>query len=238
MCAPSSARNHGGLPIGPGCASILGKQEDRRELSGFAARGTHLRGFTLIELIAVVLIITVFASLAIPTAVSQMRDRRIQESAREIALVYRQARLRAMGRGAAVLVRFDTDNFTVLEARQGPTAGACADLPVSSCLDTQWVSNPTLSRVVDGHSEATGGEYGDVTIGMVDATDNAVDELEVCFTPMGRTFARESINDGVAFTPMTEAYLASVSRPGVTRTREVVLMPNGTARLSARGVTP
>jgi hypothetical protein len=58
----------------------------------------------------------------------------------------------------------------------------------------------------------------------------------VCFTPMGRAFVREDINDAVAFTPMTEAYLASVSRPGLTRTREVVLMPNGTARLSARAL--
>jgi prepilin-type N-terminal cleavage/methylation domain-containing protein len=194
-----------------------------------------MRGFTLMELMAVVLIITVFASLAVPTAVVQMRDRRIQESARQIALVYRQARLRAMGRGAAVLVRFDTDSFSVLEARQGGP-GTCADLPVSSCLDTPWVSTPDRTRVVDGHAEATGGDLANVSISMVDATDNPITELEVCFTPMGRAFAREDINDAVAFTPMTEAYLASVSRPGLTRTREVVLMPNGTARLSARAL--
>jgi type IV fimbrial biogenesis protein FimT len=188
------------------------------------------------ELIAVVLIITIFAALAVPTAVVQMRDRRIQESARQIALVYRQARLRAMGRGAAVLVRFDTDTFTVLEARQGPAAGACADLPVSSCLGTPWVSAPAMSRQVDGHAEATGGDMADVVVSMVDAGDTPITELEVCFTPMGRAFVREDINDAVAFTPMTEAYLASVSRPGLTRTREVVLMPNGTARLSARAL--
>lgn len=212
MSASRSARSHHGLPIGP----------------------ASLRGFTLMELMAVVLIITVFAALAVPTVVIQMRDRRVQESARQIALVYRQARLRAMGRGAAVLVRFDGTEFSVLEARQGPGAGTCADLPVSNCLDRQWVGAPTLSRRVDGHVEATAGDMADVTIGMVDANDNPIPALEVCFTPMGRAFAREEISDAVTLTPMTEAYLATVSRTGMTRPREVVLMPNGTARLSAR----
>lgn len=203
-----SSRSVHGLPIGPGSS----------------------RGFTLIELLAVVLIITVFAGLAIPAAVVQLRDRRIQESARQIALVYRQARLRAMGRGAAVLVRFRDENFTVLEARQGTAAGECADLPIASCTTPDW-NNADESRLVDGHSEAAGGDLGNVSIGIVDSNDTAVTELEVCFTPMGRAFSRELST--ALFAPMTEAYLASVSRPGVLRTRNVVLMPNGTARLSA-----
>src|SRR5688572_14870591 len=79
-------------------------------MAGRSNRGLPLglagvRGFTLIELCAVVLIITVFAAVAIPTAVSQLRDRRMQEAARRIGMVYRQARLRALGRGSAVLVR-------------------------------------------------------------------------------------------------------------------------------------
>lgn len=185
------------------------------------------------ELVAVVLIITVFAALAVPSAVAQMRDRRVQESARKIALVYRQARLRAMGRGAAVLVRFNGSRFDVLEARQGPGAGACADLPSSSCLNTPWNSNTTMSRVVDGHREASGGELSNVSLGVMDALNNPISALEVCFTPMGRAFSRQALDDGVAFAPMTQAYLAHVSRPGMGRARRVVLMPNGTARLSA-----
>lgn len=195
------------------------------------------RGFTLVELVAVVLIITVFAALAIPTAVAQMRDRRVQQSARNIALVFRQARLRAMGRGAAVLVRFNgsTQAFTVHEARLGAAAldNNCADLPVSSCLRTPWnvVNGP--HQLIDGHREATTGELGDVSIGVTDSADDAINALEICFTPMGRAFVREAMNDTAAFTPLAEAYVASVSRPGKSRTRQVILMPNGTARLSA-----
>ena len=57
--------------------------------------GRWARGFTLIELLVVVVIITVFAGLALPTAVAQLRDRRVQEAARKLALVYREARLQA-----------------------------------------------------------------------------------------------------------------------------------------------
>ena len=190
------------------------------------------------ELVAVVVIISVFASLAIPTAISQMRDRYVQESARDIALVFRQARLRAMGRGAAVLVRFDggTQDFTVHEARLGAAAlnAACADLPVSSCLRTAWNANDGRSRQIDSHSEATAGEMSNVNISVTDSADDAIGELEICFTPIGRAFVREAMNDSEPFVPLAEAYVASVSRPGKTRTRHVVLMPNGTARLSAQ----
>jgi prepilin-type N-terminal cleavage/methylation domain-containing protein len=196
------------------------------------------RGFTLVELVAVVVIIAVFASLAIPTAVQQLRDRHVQESARDIALVFRQARLRAMGRGAAVLVRFDggAQELTVHEARLGAAAlnAACADLPVSSCLRTAWNASDGPHRLVDSHREATAGEMSNVSIAVTDSDNDAITALEICFTPMGRAFVREAMNDAVRFVPLSEAYVASVSRPGKTRTRQVVLMPNGTARLSAQ----
>ena len=50
----------------------------------------------------VVVIITALAALAVPSILRQMRDRRTRQAAEEIASVYRQARLRALGRGAAV----------------------------------------------------------------------------------------------------------------------------------------
>jgi prepilin-type N-terminal cleavage/methylation domain-containing protein len=191
------------------------------------------RGFTLVELVAVVAIIAVFATLSIPTVVNQLRDRRVQESARDIALVYRQARLRAMGRGSAVLVRFASGGFSVQEARVG-TAGACGDLPSSSCTKTTWAGTSTQRRFVDGHTEATSGEMSNINLAIVNNANVPVTALEVCFTPMGRAFARASANDdAVAFAPLNEAYRVNVTRPGGTiRSRAVVLMPNGTARLA------
>jgi type IV fimbrial biogenesis protein FimT len=188
------------------------------------------RGFTLIELVVVVSIIAVFATLAIPTVVSQLRDRRVQEAARTVALVYRQARLRAMGRGSAVLVRFADGAFTVHEARLG-VGGDCGDLPVASCTNTTWVTG-TGQRLVDGYGVSSAGEMSNMTLAIVDAASAAVPALEVCFTPLGRALVRTAVDDDIPFAALDEAYLVSASRPGAGRTRSVVLMPNGSARLT------
>jgi prepilin-type N-terminal cleavage/methylation domain-containing protein len=205
-------RLHQGLPIGQGLR----------------------RGFTLLELLTVVTIIAVFSALAIPAAVIQLRDRRVQEAARRIGIVYREARLRALGRGSAVLVRFNAGVMTVHEARVGAAVGgnaACASLPVSSCLNTDW-NGLASQRIIDGYSPPTGGELSDLTVAISDGDDTAVPNLDICFTPMGRGFARRENTNG-PFGPLSDAFVATVSRPGITRTRQVVLMPNGTARLFA-----
>jgi type IV fimbrial biogenesis protein FimT len=191
------------------------------------------RGFTLLELMAVVTIIAVFAALAIPTAVVQLRDRRVQEAARRIAGVYREARLRALGRGSAMLVRFNAGVMTVHEARVGVAVGGnagCADLPVSSCLNTDWSSTSASQRIIDGYQPPSSGELSDLTVAVTDSADTAVPNLDICFTPMGRGFARRQNTNG-PFAPLADAFVATLSRPGMTRTRQVVLMPNGTARL-------
>jgi len=184
------------------------------------------RGFTLLELIAVVTVIAVFASLAIPSAVGQLRSRRVQEAARQIGLVYREARLRALGRGSAVLVRVTDGAVTVHEASVAGT-GACANtnLPVSSCLTPAWGTQ----RVVGGFSLPTTGDSSHMNVAFSDSGGTALANLDICFTPMGRAFARNSTAD--PFAALTQTYTATVTRPG-TRTRQVVLMPNGTARLN------
>jgi len=191
------------------------------------------RGFTLIELCAVVLIITVFAAVALPTAVTQLRDRRVQEAARRFGMVYREARMRALGRGSAVLVRIVGGTMTVLEAQVGVAIDGdvgCTALPVSSCLNTDW-NAVTARRVVDGFSVAASGEFSNLTVAMSDSQDNSVPNLDICFTPMGRAFERRAVVTGTPFTPIANAYVATLSRPGSARPRQVVLMPNGSARL-------
>jgi prepilin-type N-terminal cleavage/methylation domain-containing protein len=217
-------RDRHGLPIGLG-GDIAPSRSRRRALG-------PRRAFTLLELVAVLTIITIFAALAIPSAVNQLRDRRVQEAARRIAIVYRQARMHALGRGSAVLVRFEDGNMTVLEARLGsPVAGVdnCADLPVSSCLGTDW-GNAAESRVIDGYHAASG---DGITLGISTSsgdTDTPVSDVDVCFTPVGRTFSRT--NFGVPLAAANEqTFVARLSRPGVGRPRHVALLPNGTARM-------
>lgn len=187
----------------------------------------------MIELVVVVVIISVFAALATPTVVKQLRDRRVRETAQKVATVYRQARMRAMGRGSAVLVRFADGRVTVFEAQMGARHSdpSCASLPFSSCLDTTW-SSADQRRVVDGFAPAATGELAALNVAMTDGGGTAVTALDVCFTPMGRVFSRETVNDAVALQTMTEPYLAEVSGAGLGRTRRVLLLPNGTARPS------
>ena len=217
-------RDRRGLPIGQGVGT---HRLPRRNTSG------RRRGFSLLELVAVVSIITIFAALAIPTAVVQLRDRRVQEAARRIGLVYREARMHALGRGSAVMVRFNGGDVTVLEARVGTAVGGdanCVDLPVSSCrIDWTQLAN---YREIDGFHKATSGEMSTLAVALSDSDGNAVGSLDVCFTPMGRAFARTSFAG--TFAPIANAFVATVSRPGAGRTRRMALLPNGTARLIAQ----
>ena len=194
------------------------------------------RGFTLMELMVVVVVISVFAALSVPSIVRQLRDRRVQETARKLSILYRLARTRAMGRGSAVLVRHTAGAFQVLEAQQAGRApdAECASLPFSSCKNTVW-SNPTQSRLIDSLAAAASADLADLTFGVQDSDRNAITNLDVCFTPLGRAFSREAVVDGTPLTPLNEAYTVEVdSASGALRPRHVLLMPNGMARLATR----
>lgn len=197
-------------------------------------------GYTMVELMIVVIIIGVVAALTIPNITRRMKERRASEAAQRVALLYQTARARAMGRGAAVLVRYSQPSqqgaFEMMEAQRGVGTGAgCQTLPVSSCSGTDW-NLPALQQYNSLTSLDFGrrSEYENVYVSMLVGGIN-MGFVDVCFTPMGRTFVRT--NAGLGFTTMTGVFQAQVQRKEGSavlsegRTRTVMVLPNGSARL-------
>lgn len=186
------------------------------------------RGFTLVELMVVVLIVAILAAIAVPSVVERMRERRSSEAAQRIAGLYRSARMRAMGRGSAVMVSFDQGAFVVREAVRPPPADnpMCTGEPWSSCTNNNWTNATNYSEL--GRFDPTKrGEYQGLTLAAVPSTRTRFD---VCFTPMGRAYTRA---DNLPFsTPMVQVANFNVGRSGSVITRTVMVLPNGVARVA------
>lgn len=200
-----------------------------------ARRGTPLaaarrRGFTLIELMVVVVIITIMTAIALPGISRRLNSSHTKEAADRIGDIYRSARLRALGRGAAVLVRYNAGVFTVREAIWGPTAAVgCQNLPIASCQTptTRWDAASTEARDLETFDFAASGDF------VVQANAGGVQPtVDVCFTPSGRSFSRTNV--AALLVPMTAGVRFSVNHTGGGGfQRSVVVSPTGNARTVA-----
>lgn len=173
-----------------------------------------------------VVIIGILTALATPAIIGVLRDRRANSDTMTIAEVYRFARNRSMGRGAATLVRYSANGWEVFESivDAGPPA---VNLPTSSCLNTDWTAGGNNRRV----STWSGPVEDDMEVLYYDPSGANQTDVEVCFTPRGRTYIA---GVGDPLEPMDGVAYFTTQRLPTTenqRLRTVYIAPNGVARI-------
>jgi prepilin-type N-terminal cleavage/methylation domain-containing protein len=205
------------------------------------------RGFSLIELMVVIIIIGIVAALAVPTMAAARTDRHAYDDAGQIMQLFREARTRAVARGAAVLIAFtagngDVGTFQMFESVTVNPGGVGNNrTPVASCkTPTVWNLGGANNVFVDGLN----------LNGTIEAQYNIQTQFVVydpvlgatpfgggfiCFTPLGRTYFNQvtPIFDGLQ--PMLQPLEFQVTRNSggvpIGTIRSVLLPPNGMARV-------
>ncbi len=215
-------------------------------------------GFTLLELLVVVMIISIVAVLAIPTMLAAMAEKDAYNDASAIGELIREARTRAMSRGAAQLVTLtqnggyngsDHGTYQIWEAQVPP--GAISQLgapgtPMNTCgPPTVWPTmagtQTTGASIVDGVNlnglrETNEHIYSTIS----DPTTNNIPVAWLCFTPLGRVyytqgptpvFVTGQVMSGVL--QINVLHTDSSGTPyGIART--VIVPPSGATRIISK----
>ncbi len=209
----------------------------------------------------VVIIIGILAALAIPTMSSAKYDRDVYNDAGGIMQLLREARTRAVARGAAEMITMTSNGLTDRGTFQlwesvaaDPTGNSAVNgLPVPNCgTPSIWpvagaAGGPTVV-LIDGVNLNTGTASVEANADIEtklyfyqDPTTTAQTGFTlgyVCFTPLGRAYVSVTGTPSPSFDgvlPTVGVIQVDVSRHTsgviVGTTRSVLLPPNGMARL-------
>jgi type IV fimbrial biogenesis protein FimT len=182
--------------------------------------------------LAVVIIIGIFAAAASPMFINLMRDRRVNRAAMEVTGMYRLARTRALGRSNPVLVRWRAAGpdfgFEVREGivrRSGPVLA-------EGCLSiTDWQDLTQAQYVTAFRPEVGLGQLFELAaLTFLDEDGNAQSFAEMCFSARGRTFVRYV--EGGTWNLVSGVPRVNVMNTRTTLVRTVFIPPNGVARMA------
>ena len=198
-----------------------------RSLAIGSLRGRR-RGYTLVELLAAILIIALLAALATPSFIAMIRDRRVVRAGIFMIDTYRAARTRALSRGIAVQVRWSADGTGrgVVQMREAIVAAAGAGA-AKGCTKADWSDGSAETREVSKY------DFGGTTYELANmklfATDGAESQIgNVCFAPDGQAWVRYADNGG--WTKLTGVLRYDVTNTRTNFKRIVFVPPNGVAR--------
>lgn len=186
------------------------------------------RGFTLVELLAAIVIIGLLTALATPSFIAMMRDRRVASAALILADTYREARTRALARGNAVLVRWTAtgNGKGTLETRESLVQPVTLG-PSRGCTTADWTVASIDTRAVHTFNFA-GGTYELASIQLVTDGGAEAGGGEMCFSADGRTWIRYASGP---FSLLTGVPRYDVDNTKSGFRRQVFLPPNGVARV-------
>ena len=215
-------------------------------LAMFAHRRSRLRprGFTLVELMIVVCIIALFAGIAAPAVVGQVRDQRTVKSVQTVMNMFREARARSLGRGAAILVGYEQGVFPAPASFYSLESVDPHGVPFSQCTSTAWNATPlgvqtAATPWINGFSSQTDGKANvDFKASFVAAfiVVNNPPVLQLCFSPQGRVFVRSSKALGAAWAPVSGRVEFTAQTQGSSGTpvgikRKFYVSSDGTTRM-------
>jgi type II secretory pathway pseudopilin PulG len=195
------------------------------------------------EMLAVVVMIGIFAAVAVPTFVNLLRDRRVMDFALQLSDAYRLARSRAIGRGGMTLVNWNSTaglqnagsplyagHGGVVEVREA-IVGPSGDNIVEPALGCQidWSAASVVSRHI-AQVDFGNGYYELGQAVLSDGLGSTPSYYDVCFSPRGHTWYRETV--GATFTQLLNVPSYTVTNLKTLTLRTVFIPPNGNARIA------
>ncbi|MHB9797796.1 GspH/FimT family pseudopilin [Pseudomonas sp. MT3] len=125
------------------------------------SRPKGLAGFTLIELMIVVTLLAVFATIALPSFTSTIENNRVQSASEELFSLLQYARSEAVSRNAPVTV-----------APASSTSDDTDPDSDASTRDREWAGNVQVTL-----ADTTLRELGDAGLGPTIAAENTLDSI-------------------------------------------------------------
>lgn len=143
------------------------------------ARGRQ-SGFSLLELMIVVVIVGIVTALALPGVAQASRERRIQQAAVTVLDLAREVRTRAMYRGRAQTLIISANGLGLkFDAYEGSSPSCRLSNFGTGSLDlNQRVANLDL----------TDARFARDNLGANIALPSGTTYLQICYTPLGATF--------------------------------------------------
>jgi Tfp pilus assembly protein FimT len=116
------------------------------------------RGLSLLDLIVVIALIGIVSAIAIPSMTSAMERMKLGQSAREVERELQTAKMRAVGKGRVIRVRFNCPGpgqYRITELIGTTAAPVAADIAANRCSETVYPypagdNNPTTRPNLDG----------------------------------------------------------------------------------------